>query len=119
MLKKIMLAAFVVAFAGGAALAQETCESKAVGKDGKPLAGAAPGWQAAFGCCENQLHEKVRKGRLIATSGNTDRKEKEPPNSRLAARSLLMGVPTAGCMGPLRRLYSSCPKAMPVDLSRK
>src|SRR5450631_3379440 len=41
MLRKIMLAAFVVAFAGGAALAQETCESKAVGKDGKPLAGAA------------------------------------------------------------------------------
>ena len=36
-----MLAAFVVAFAGGAALAQEACESKAVGKDGKPLAGAA------------------------------------------------------------------------------
>jgi hypothetical protein len=41
MLRKIMLAVFVVAFAGGAALAQETCESKAVGKDGKPLAGAA------------------------------------------------------------------------------
>jgi hypothetical protein len=41
MLRKVMLAAFVVAFAGGAALAQETCESKAVGKDGKPLAGAA------------------------------------------------------------------------------
>ena len=39
--RKIMLAAFVVAFAGGAALAQETYESKAVGKDGKPLAGAA------------------------------------------------------------------------------
>lgn len=41
MLRKILLAAFVVAFAGGAALAQEACESKAVGKDGKPLAGAA------------------------------------------------------------------------------
>jgi hypothetical protein len=41
MLRKIMFAAFVVAFAGGTALAQETCESKAVGKDGKPLAGAA------------------------------------------------------------------------------
>jgi len=41
MFRKIMLAAFVVAFAGGAALAQEACESKAVGKDGKPLAGAA------------------------------------------------------------------------------
>jgi hypothetical protein len=41
MLRKILLAAFVVIFAGGAALAQETCESKAVGKDGKALAGAA------------------------------------------------------------------------------
>jgi len=41
MLRKVMLALFVVTFAGGAALAQETCESKAVGKDGKALAGAA------------------------------------------------------------------------------
>jgi len=36
-----MLVALVATFAGGAALAQETCESKAMGKDGKPLAGAA------------------------------------------------------------------------------
>ncbi len=41
MLRKIILAAFVVTFAGGAALSQESCESKAVGKNGKPLAGAA------------------------------------------------------------------------------
>jgi hypothetical protein len=41
MLRKMMLAALVVTFAGGAAFAQETCESKAVGKDGKALAGAA------------------------------------------------------------------------------
>jgi hypothetical protein len=41
MLRKLMLAALVTAFAGGAALAQESCESKAMGKDGKPLAGAA------------------------------------------------------------------------------
>jgi len=41
MLRKIALAAIVVAFAGGAAFAQESCESKAMGKDGKPLAGAA------------------------------------------------------------------------------
>jgi hypothetical protein len=41
MLRKMMLAAFIATFAGGAAFAQETCESKAVGKDGKPLAGAA------------------------------------------------------------------------------
>jgi hypothetical protein len=41
MLRKMMLAVLVVTFAGGAAFAQETCESKAMGKDGKPLAGAA------------------------------------------------------------------------------
>ena len=41
MLRKIMLAALVATFAGGAALAQESCDTKAVGKDGKPLAGAA------------------------------------------------------------------------------
>ena len=41
MLRKVMLAVLVTAFAGGAAFAQETCESKAMGKAGKPLAGAA------------------------------------------------------------------------------
>lgn len=41
MIKKILLAAVVVTFAFGSAMAQETCESKAVGKDGKALAGAA------------------------------------------------------------------------------
>jgi hypothetical protein len=41
MLRKIMLATLVVAFAGGSAFAQDSCETKAVGKDGKALAGAA------------------------------------------------------------------------------
>ena len=41
MLRTLMLAACVLTFAGGAALAQESCETKAVGKDGKALAGAA------------------------------------------------------------------------------
>ena len=40
-MKPIFLAAIVTMFAIGSAVAQETCESKAVGKDGKPLAGAA------------------------------------------------------------------------------
>ncbi len=40
-MKRIALAMLITAFAVGGALAQETCESKAVGKDGKPLAGAA------------------------------------------------------------------------------
>jgi hypothetical protein len=40
-MKKLFLAAIVVTFAAGSAFAQDSCESKAVGKDGKPLAGAA------------------------------------------------------------------------------
>ena len=41
-MKKIILAAIVATFAAGSAFAQDaSCDSKAVGKDGKPLAGAA------------------------------------------------------------------------------
>lgn len=40
-MKRLLLAAIVATFAAGSAFAQETCETKAVGKDGKPLAGAA------------------------------------------------------------------------------
>jgi hypothetical protein len=39
--KSILLALCIATFAMGSAFAQETCESKAVGKDGKALAGAA------------------------------------------------------------------------------
>jgi hypothetical protein len=39
--KSILLALCVATFAMGSAFAQETCDSKAVSKDGKPLAGAA------------------------------------------------------------------------------
>jgi len=41
MMKRVFLAAIVAVFAIGSAVAQESCESKAVGKDGKALAGAA------------------------------------------------------------------------------
>lgn len=40
-MKRIVLAAVVATLTIGSAFAQETCESKAVGKDGKALAGAA------------------------------------------------------------------------------
>lgn len=40
-MRKLLLAIVLAGFASGAAIAQDTCESKAVGKDGKPLAGAA------------------------------------------------------------------------------
>lgn len=40
-MKRIILAALIMSFAIGSAMAQATCESKAISKDGKPLAGAA------------------------------------------------------------------------------
>jgi hypothetical protein len=40
-MKTLIYAVLVAAFAIGSAAAQETCATKAVGKDGKPLAGAA------------------------------------------------------------------------------
>ena len=40
-MKRIILALLVSAFTAGAAMAQTACETKAVSKDGKPLAGAA------------------------------------------------------------------------------
>ena len=40
-MNRIALAVLLSAFAMGSALADDTCQSKAVGKDGKPLAGAA------------------------------------------------------------------------------
>ena len=40
-MKRVMLVALLSAFAISSALAQETCESKAVDKNGQALAGAA------------------------------------------------------------------------------
>ena len=41
MIRSVFIAAGLAPFAVGSAMAQESCDSKAVGKDGKPLAGAA------------------------------------------------------------------------------
>ncbi|WP_315741131.1 MULTISPECIES: hypothetical protein [unclassified Bradyrhizobium] len=40
-MKKFFLIAALATFAAGSAFAQDSCETKAVGKDGKVLAGAA------------------------------------------------------------------------------
>jgi hypothetical protein len=40
-MKRFVFAVLLSTFALGSALADDTCQSKAVGKDGKPLAGAA------------------------------------------------------------------------------
>jgi hypothetical protein len=41
MMKRFAIAAVLSMIALGSALADDTCQTKAVGKDGKPLAGAA------------------------------------------------------------------------------
>lgn len=40
-MKRIFVAGLLSMLTVGSAMAQQTCESKAVGKDGKPLSGAA------------------------------------------------------------------------------
>ncbi len=40
-MRKLFLIAALASFAAGSAFAQDSCDSKAMGKDGKPLAGAA------------------------------------------------------------------------------
>lgn len=40
-MRRLLVAVLLGALAIGSALAQESCETKAVSKDGKPLAGAA------------------------------------------------------------------------------
>ena len=57
MLRKIMLAGLVVAFTGGAAFAQESCDTKAVGKDGKPT-------RVGF-----KIHADGKKVRIAKRSG--------------------------------------------------
>ena len=40
-MKKLFLVAVLATFAAGSAFAEDSCDVKAMGKDGKPLAGAA------------------------------------------------------------------------------
>jgi len=40
-MRKLFLIAALASFAAGSAFAQDSCDSKAMSKDGKPLAGAA------------------------------------------------------------------------------
>ncbi len=40
-MKKLFLVAILATFAAGSAFAEDSCDTKAMGKDGKPLAGAA------------------------------------------------------------------------------
>ncbi len=58
-MKRLALALLVISFSTGAALAQ-SCATKAVSKDGKPLAGAAK-TSAIKKCCETAAVSKDGK----------------------------------------------------------
>ena len=64
-MKRIILATLITCFAVGSAMAQATCESKAVSKDGKPLAGAA---KTSF----------IKKCRVDACEGKAVSKDGKP-----------------------------------------
>ena len=66
-MKRIALALLIFGFATGGALAQ-SCSTKAVSKDGKPLAGAA---KASFikKCCEDSALSK--EGKPLAGAAKT------------------------------------------------
>lgn len=53
-MKSILLAALISCFAFGSAMAQ-SCDSKAVGRDGKPLAGAAKATFMRKCCADNAM----------------------------------------------------------------
>jgi len=61
-MKRIILAAVVATFTAGTAFAQ-TCESKAVGKDGKALSGAA---KTSF---VNKCKEETCEAKAVGTDG--------------------------------------------------
>ena len=63
-MKRIRLAILLVTMALGSVMAEETCHSKAIGKDGKPLAGAALNsfmTKCARDTCEPQAVDKNGK----------------------------------------------------------
>ena len=61
-MKRLALAALIFAFAAGSALAQ-SCESKAVSKDGKPLSGAA---KTSF---VNKCKKDACEGKAVSKDG--------------------------------------------------
>jgi hypothetical protein len=66
-MKRILLPALITSFAVGSAMAQ-SCETKAVSKDGKALAGAA---KTSFikKCCEDSAVSK--DGKLLSGAAKT------------------------------------------------
>ncbi len=62
-MKRILLAALIALFAAGSAMAQTACESRAIGKDGKPLHGAA---KTSF---VNKCRRDACEGKAIGKDG--------------------------------------------------
>jgi len=62
-MKRTLFAALILSFAAGSAMAQATCETKAVGKDGKALAGAA---KTAF---VNKCKKDACEGNAVSKDG--------------------------------------------------
>ena len=60
-MKRLFVAMLLSTFAVGAAVAQESCASKAVGKDGKPLAGAAKTAFMKKCCADNAVGSDGKK----------------------------------------------------------
>ena len=105
MMKRILLAAMVAAFAIGSAAAQESCESKAVGQGRQATRGSGEdlvhekvhgrymrdesrrfGWQGACRSRKDQLHEEVREGRVserLVPHGGLAYERARPAQSRL------------------------------------
>jgi len=60
-MKRIFIAVLLSAFAVGSAAAQDSCATKAVGKDGKPLAGAAKTAFLKKCCTDNAVGSDGKK----------------------------------------------------------
>ena len=60
-MKRIFIAILLSAFALGSAAAQGSCATKAVGKDGKPLAGAAKTAFLKKCCADNAVGSDGKK----------------------------------------------------------
>ena len=59
-MKRLAIAALMLTFAAGSALAANSCETKAMSKDGKPLSGAAK-MSSMKKCCEEMAVSKDGK----------------------------------------------------------
>ena len=91
-MKKLIAAALISLFATGMAMAQapagDTCEAKAVSKDGKPLAGAAKA--ASIKKCEKETMTSEAKSAKTAQQEKMKTCNKEVTGKKGAERKQFM-----------------------------